>query len=106
ISKTNITRNGYSGLDIVNKTRRGDIQRYNIFVTPFEVIIFKMSGTGEYVKNGDEARKFFGSIQFKEYKPAAENSWQNYAPPYGGFSINLPHEPHIGNDGSWIYDAE
>ena len=109
ISKTSITRNGYSGLDIINKTRRGDIQRYNIFVTPFEVIIFKMSGTGEYVKNGDEAKKFFGSIQFKEYKPTAELSsagWLNYSPSYGGFNVKLPHQPHIGNDGSWLYDAE
>ena len=109
INKANITRNGYSGIDIINKTRRGDIQRYNIFVTPFEVIIFKMSGTGEYVKNGDEAKKFFGSIQFREYKPTADlaaSAWQNYSPPYGGFSVKLPHLPHIGNDGSWIYDAE
>ncbi len=109
ISKTSITRNGYNGLDITNKTRRGDIQRYNIFVTPFEVIIFKMSGTGEYVKNGDEAKKFFGSIQFKEYKPTADPTtagWLSYSPPFGGFSVKLPHQPHIGNDGSWIYDAE
>ena len=62
-----ITRNGYKGIDITNKTRRGDIQRYNIFITPFEIIVFKMSGTGDYVKNGDEAKRFFGSIQLKEY---------------------------------------
>src|SRR4029077_12574197 len=70
---------------------------------------FKMSGTGEYVKNGEEARKFFGSIQLKEYKPATDitaNAWRKYSPPYGGFSIDMPHDPHIGNDGSWIFDAE
>ena len=111
ISRTTITRNGYTGIDLTNKTRRGDIQRYHIFTTPFEVIIFKMSGTGEYVKNGEEARKFFGSIQLKEYKPAADitlnaNGWRKYSPPYGGFSVDMPHDPHIGNDGSWIYDAE
>ncbi len=109
ISKTNIVRNGYSGIDLINKTRRGDIQRYNIFTTPFEVVIFKMSGTGEYVKNGEEARKFFGSIQLKEYKPSAElisNGWRKFSPFYGGFSIDMPHDPHVGNDGSWIYDAE
>jgi uncharacterized protein YbaP (TraB family) len=109
ISKTNITRNGYTGIDLTNKTRRGDIQRYNIFTTAFEVIIFKMSGTGEYVKNGEEAKRFFGSIQFKEYKPSTDitaNGWRKYSPPYGGFSIDMPHDPHIGNDGSWIYDAE
>ena len=107
ISKTTITRNGYKGFDITNRTRRGDLQRYNIFITPFEVIFFKMSGNGDYVANGEEARKFFGSIQFKEYKSIAEPAaWKKYSPPYGGFSINLPHEPYVGNDGSWIYDAE
>jgi uncharacterized protein YbaP (TraB family) len=107
ISKTLIVKNGYTGIDLTNKTRRGDIQRYNIFTTPFEVIVFKMSGTGEYVKNGEEAKKFFGSIQFKEYKPAdISGGWKTYSPPYGGFSISMPHDPHIGNDGSWIYDAE
>jgi hypothetical protein len=104
VSKTVITKSGYRGLDIVNRTRRGDMQRYNIFITPFEIIFFKMSGNGDYVKTGDEAKKFFGSIQFKEYKNGTE--WKKYSPPYGGFSVDMPHEPYIGNDGSWIYDAE
>jgi uncharacterized protein YbaP (TraB family) len=104
ISKTVITKNGYKGFDIINRTRRGDMQRYNIFITPFEIIFFKMSGNGDYVKNGEEAKKFFGSIQFKEYKNGTE--WKKYSPPYGGFAVDLPHEPYIGNDGSWIYDAE
>lgn len=103
ITKTNITRNGYKGFAITNKTRRGDVQRYNIFITPFEIIFFKMSGTGDYVKNGDEADRFFNSIQFRE--PQA-TSWKQYSPSYGGFSIDLPQDPYIGNDGSWIYDAE
>jgi uncharacterized protein YbaP (TraB family) len=109
ISKTAIVKNGYRGFDITNKTRRGDMQRYNIFVTPFEIIFFKMSGTGDYVKNGEEANRFFTSIQFKEYKnnpDPAGAGWKKYSPPYGGFSVELPHEPYIGNDGSWIYDAE
>lgn len=108
VSKTRITKNGYTGFDITNKTRRGDVQRYNIMITPFEVIVFKMSGTGDYVRLGEEAKKFFGSIQFKEYKAETEaaTTWKKYSPAYGGFSIELPHEPFIGNDGSWIYDAE
>ena len=109
ISKTDIIKNGYKGFDIINKTRRGDLQRYNIFITPFEVIFFKMSGNGEYVKVGEEAKKFFGSIQFKEYKGNTETTvtnWKKYSPSYGGFAIDLPHDPYIGNDGSWIYDAE
>ena len=29
INKEKITRNGYPGFDVLNRTRRGDIQRYN-----------------------------------------------------------------------------
>lgn len=107
VSKTSISKNGYKGFDITNRTRRGDVQRYNIFVTPFEVLFFKMSGTGDYVKEGNEAQRFFNSIQLKEYKTGTEATpvWKKYSPPTGGFSVELPHEPYIGNDGSWIYDA-
>jgi|CXWL01.1.fsa_nt_gi uncharacterized protein YbaP (TraB family) len=108
ISKTAITKNGYRGFDIINRTRRGDLQRYNIFITPFEVVFFKMSGNGDYVKNGVEANKFFGSIQLKEYKNGTDppaGGWKKYSPAYGGFAVDMPHEPYIGNDGSWIYDA-
>ncbi len=109
VSKTAISKNGYKGFDITNRTRRGDLQRYNIFITPFEIIFFKMSGNGDYVKEGDEARRFFGSIQLKEYNNAtdpANAEWKKYSPSWGGFSVDLPHEPYIGNDGSWIFDAE
>lgn len=109
ITKTAITKNGYKGLDITNRTRRGDMQRYNIFITPFEIFFFKMSGTGDYVQTGDEAKRFFGSIQLKEFKnviePAA-SEWKKFSPAQGGFAVNMPHVPYVGNDGSWIYDAE
>ena len=47
LKKTVVTRNGFKGWEVLNRIRRGDHQRYNIFITPFEVIIFKMSGNGE-----------------------------------------------------------
>lgn len=106
ITKTPISKNGYKGFDVVNRTRRGDIQRYNIYVTPFEIIFFKMSGNGEYVKNGPEAEKFFGSIQLKEYRNGTTPATaKKYSPSYGGFAVDFPHEPYVGNDGSWIFDA-
>ncbi len=107
ITKTMITRNGYKGFDLVNRTRRGDLQRYNIFITPFEIIFFKISGNGDYVKNGPEAERFFSSIRFSEYKNGNGNGtgMKTYAPPFGGFSVEFPHLPYTGNDGSWIFDA-
>ena len=62
--KKPISKNGYTGFDISNRTRRGDLQRYNIFITPFEVLFFKMSGKENYV-DGTEAEQFFSSITIK-----------------------------------------
>ncbi len=105
ISKTPVTKNGYKGFDVVNRTRRGDLQRYQIYITPFEVIFFKMSGNGDYIKNGPEASRFFSSITFREYSNGNGTSWKKYSPPWGGFTAELPHTPYVGNDGSWIFDA-
>ncbi|MEJ0105690.1 MAG: TraB/GumN family protein [Bacteroidota bacterium] len=104
LSKQTIYKNGYKGFDIVNRTRRGDVQRYNIFVTPFEIIFFKMSGNDDYVKKGMEATRFFSSIRLKEY--GKDVQWKEYSPPFGGFSVLLPDDAFISNDGSWLFDAE
>jgi len=90
LSKTEITRNGYKGFAVTNKTRRGDIQRYYIIITGFEVLIFKISGTDEYA-NGKEADDFFSSIEIKE----SGQQWVNYTPSFGGFKVALPQYPNI-----------
>ena len=84
VSKTTIVKNGYKGFDITNKTRRGDIQRYNIFVTPFEIVLFKMGGKENYTE-GKEAAQFFSSIQLKEIN----NTATSFTPKQGGFSIHF-----------------
>ncbi len=89
ISKTPIKRNGYSGINLINKTRRGDIQRYQLFVTPHEVLIFKMGGKETYV-NGPEAEKYFSSIQLKPIT----NGPVVFEPASGGFKVSLPEIPH------------
>jgi uncharacterized protein YbaP (TraB family) len=101
--KTAITKNGYKGYDITSRTRRGDYHRYNIFITPFEVIFFKTGGNGEYVKNGEEAKKFFSSIQLKEFK---NGGWKKFQPSYGGFSVDLPQQPYESFGNNVQYDAE
>ncbi|MFZ9386926.1 MAG: TraB/GumN family protein [Chitinophagaceae bacterium] len=107
LSRIPITRNGYRGFDLVNRTRRGDIQRYQIFITPFEIIFFKMSGNGDYVRNGPEADKFFGSIRFNAYRNSNGGGagMKSFSPSFGGFNVLFPHTPYTGNDGSWIFDA-
>ena len=100
-----IEKNGYKGYDITNRTRRGDMQRYQLFVTPFEIIIFKMSGQNDYVA-GEEANRFFSSIQLKK----AAYTAVNFMPSQGGFNIQLPQEPlqflNTVYDGRWEYEAQ
>lgn len=90
IKKTQITKSGYPGFDITNKTRRGDIQRYNIVVTPFEILVFRMSGNDTYA-SGEEANTFFNSINIKN----KIKGWQNFTSPSGGFTIALPQQPNV-----------
>lgn len=94
LSKTSITNSGYTGYDISNRTRRGDRQRYQIFVTPFEVIIAKMSGSNDYVATGTEANTFFNSIRIK---PLEKGTPVIFEPAWGAFSLKLPHQPYIIN---------
>jgi len=95
LKKAAITKNGYKGFDITNRTRRGDIQRHNIFVTPFEILFFKISGIGEYVTEGGEASRFFNSINITQFN---EGNWINYIPATGGFTVPLPHTPILQKD--------
>lgn len=106
LSKKAIIKNGYRGFEIANRTRRGDHQHYNIFITPFEIIIFKMSGNGDYVKLGTEAARFFSSIQLKEIKinPSVAG-WKKYRPTSGGFEAELPHQPLVFKNDNWQYAA-
>ena len=85
-----IEKSGYKGFDITNKTRRGDVQRYQIFVTPNEVLIFKINGTGNFVYS-EQAKKFFESITLK---PDDGKNWQTFHSPDKTFSINAPANAH------------
>jgi uncharacterized protein YbaP (TraB family) len=108
LNKTIITRSGYKGFDITGRTRRGDLQRYNILVTPYEVWVFKMSGTNNYV-DGAEAEQFFNSIRIRNSSPAG---WTGFTPDRGGFTIRMPRTPEQNRDMSatdgvarWEYQA-
>ncbi|WP_153796332.1 TraB/GumN family protein [Foetidibacter luteolus] len=90
VARKAIARNNIPGYDITNKTRKGDLQRYNIFVLPNEVLVFKVHGLNDYIANGNEAGQFFSSINFYS-KP--QNGNVAYAPPYNGFTASFPAQP-------------
>lgn len=88
IKKEAITaNNGDPGFEIINKTRRGDLQHYRIYMSDKYIYIFKVAGLGDYVKTSD-VDKFFRSITFKNEKN--NESWTTYKPAFGGYEISIP----------------
>lgn len=73
-------------IDIINKTKRGDVQRYNIYILENEFIVFKMSGKGNYI-NEAEGKRFFSSIKFYNKTKA---DYITYSPLTKGFEIKIP----------------
>ena len=79
----------FPGHQITTRTRRGDIQRYKIFVTPFEVIMFTTGGNGDYAL-GEEADRFLNSIEFSHQLTATKRQPVTVKPSHGGFKATFP----------------
>jgi uncharacterized protein YbaP (TraB family) len=86
-SKKIIENNGYKGFDIVSKTRSGDIERYQIYFTEIEMLLFKLGGKGAFV-NTTSGKEFFSSIRF-ENKLSSQTLFE---PATGGFKVSIPNE--------------
>ena len=85
LKKEIVSNTGIKGIELINKTRRGDEQHYQIYFTDLELIMFKLGGKQNYASNND-SKQFFNSIQFspKSDKPI------NFTPLTGGFSVTIP----------------
>ena len=79
----------FPGHEITTRTRRGDIQRYKIFVTPFEVMMFTTGGNGDYAL-GEQANQFMNSIRFSDKLLSVKNEPTTLKPDHGGFRITFP----------------
>ncbi len=79
----------FPGHDITTKTRRGDIQRYKIMITPSEVIMFIMGGNGDYV-SGKEGDQFFNSIQLNPLKSITQEKETLIEPKPGNIKVKFP----------------
>ncbi|MEI6408126.1 MAG: TraB/GumN family protein [Bacteroidota bacterium] len=76
----------FPGHEISSRTRRGDVQRFKIFITPFEVIMFTAGGNGDYAL-GDEVSNFINGIQYTGY---SHNNQQVLQPKQGGVKLKFP----------------
>lgn len=105
LEKLRITRNGIEGLDIKNQLKNGDQQRYQIFLTPLEILIFKMGGEDDYVSVYSDT--IFNSLQFKNIKKGIVPISSEYK----DFEIKMPslytftNRTRKGNRFSHGYDA-
>ncbi|MBX2889768.1 MAG: TraB/GumN family protein [Saprospiraceae bacterium] len=79
----------FPGHEITTRTRRGDVQRYKIFVTPFEVVMFTTGGNGDYAF-GPEADRFLNNIRFSEKLLSVKNQPTTLRPTHGGYRVTFP----------------
>lgn len=84
LSKSRIQVQQYKGLDIHNQLKNGDHQRYQIFITPLEILVFKMAGEGNYVR--DISSKIFATLNFSPYT----ERYQQISSGFRDFEIEMP----------------
>lgn len=84
IKKTDIT-SPYPGISILNKTKKGDYQKYHIYKTPLEIIIIKFGGKKDFVKQYEA--DIFNSITFKPNT----NSFITFNEAHQKYSFKIPN---------------
>lgn len=89
ISRKDVTVSGYPAIDITNKTRRGDIHRSQIIFLPDEIIIARLSATGDKLKRG-LGSYFFSSFEIRNTRV---KDWQQIASVDGSFAYEAPGRP-------------
>ncbi|AXG69123.1 TraB family protein [Kordia sp. SMS9] len=83
ISKEPLT-SPFPGFSIVNKTKKGDYQKYHIYKTPLEMIIIKFGGKKDFVLQYEQ--EIFNSIQFR--KPS--NELKTYTSEFNKYAFLFP----------------
>lgn len=86
-SKKNITSNGFSGMEVVTQLKTGDLNRFQILASPFNVYIIRMAGKQEFATSSD-ADAFFRSIRINE---GNASNWRKINSPDSIFSIEIPN---------------
>lgn len=74
----------YPGLSIVNKTKKGEFQKYHIYQTPLEIIIIKYAGRSDFVLKHEA--KIFNSIDIK----TPTDSIITFVSPAKKFQVKFP----------------
>lgn len=74
----------YPGISILNKTKKGEFQKYHIYQTPLEIIIIKYAGRSDFVLTHEAS--VFNSIKLK----TPSTDIKRYTAPNNKFEVNFP----------------
>lgn len=74
----------FPGISILNKTKKGDYQKYHIYKTPLEIIVIKLGGKKDFVLKYEA--EIFNSITFKK----ATNNIVTFKEKHNKYSFNVP----------------
>lgn len=66
ISKKKINKNGFPGFDILNRTRRGDVHHSQLVFLDNEIVLARLSGSGDKIKKG-AGDYFFSALAVKQH---------------------------------------
>ncbi len=106
LKQESVTENGDICFLVNSKTRRGDIERYKIIITPFKIFVLKVGGNGSHA-NGKEANQFLNSA--KLYPKALANNLETACTYrftldntfiYNGGNKNIGKHIAVSNDGT------
>jgi hypothetical protein len=84
LEKTKIEKDGYPGIDVKNRLKNGKHQRYQLFLTPLEVLVFKMGADGGYVSQASDT--VFNSLRFR---PETDLPTKIHSP-YKDYQFKIP----------------
>jgi hypothetical protein len=92
----------YPGISIVNKTKKGEFQKYHIYQTPLEIIIVKFAGRSDFVLKHQD--KIFNSIQLKN----PSDTDQLFVSPHKKFEVTFPEyfvTSNMANNGKKLLEG-
>lgn len=84
IKKEQTKINGFDVLDVTNKTKDGDHQRYWFISTPIEYLLVSMIGKYEFVDVNSQSIR--NSLQIKPM----DSQWVKTSPIRGGYEVMMP----------------
>ncbi|MEW4922461.1 TraB/GumN family protein [Algibacter sp. 2305UL17-15] len=74
----------FPGISILNKTKKGDYQKYHIYKTPLEIIVVKFGGKKDFVLHYEA--EIFNSVKFVPFTDASAK----FTEPNGKYTFSFP----------------